>query len=165
VRILWLNWKDLGNPAAGGAEVFTHEVCKRLLEYDGVDSITLFTSAFEGSREEELMDGVRIIRRGNKYSVYREAKKYYQKNDHQFDIVIDEINTKPFNTPSFVKGKPIFAIIHQLAREFWFYETRFPLNYLGYYFLEKRWLSRYRNIMTITVSESSRTDQILLLSL
>jgi glycosyltransferase involved in cell wall biosynthesis len=158
MRILWFNWRDFNNPEAGGAEVFTHEVGKRLLEHDGIDSITLFTSSFDGSQDEELVDGIQVIRQGNKYSVYREAKKYYQKNKDKFDIVIDEINTKPFDTPSFVKGKPIIALIHQLAREFWFYETSFPLNYLGYYFLENKWLSHYRDILTITVSLSTRND-------
>jgi hypothetical protein len=94
--------------------VFTHEICRRLLEYEGIESINLFTSGFEGSQEEEFFDGIRIIRRGNKYSVYSQAKQY-KKNKDEFDIVIDEINTKPFNTPSFVKDKPIIALIHQLA--------------------------------------------------
>ena len=25
LRILWFNWKDIGHPEAGGAEIFTHE--------------------------------------------------------------------------------------------------------------------------------------------
>jgi glycosyltransferase involved in cell wall biosynthesis len=57
-----------------------------------------------------------------------------------------------------VKDKPIVALIHQLAREFWFYETKFPINVIGYYFLEKYWLAKYRNSPTITVSESTRVD-------
>jgi hypothetical protein len=30
-RTLWLNWRDIKNPAAGGAEVLTHEIGKRLV--------------------------------------------------------------------------------------------------------------------------------------
>ena len=26
MKILWLNWRDIKNPEAGGAEVFTHSV-------------------------------------------------------------------------------------------------------------------------------------------
>ena len=158
MRILWYNWRDIKNPDAGGAEVFTHEVCKRLVKQDGVDSVTLFTASYKDALPEEKVDNVRIVRRGNKYSVYSEAEKYYQQNKDYFDIVVDEINTKPFGTTSYVRDKPIVALIHQLAREFWFYETRFPINVLGYYFLENYWLGKYRNTPTITVSKSTQDD-------
>ena len=158
MRILWYNWRDIKNPDAGGAEVFTHEVCKRLVKQDGVDSITIFAASFDTAFPEEKIDNVRIVRRGNRYSVYSEAKKFYQQNRDCFDIVVDEINTKPFNTPSFVHDKPIVALIHQLAREFWFYETRFPVNVMGYFFFENYWLRKYRDIPTITVSRSTEED-------
>src|SRR6185503_10889413 len=158
MRILWYNWRDIRNPDAGGAEVFTHEVCKRLVKMDGIASITLFAASFPGCNPFEVMDGVRIVRDGSKYSVYKKAKEFYNKKKDHYDLVVDEINTKPFGTPSFVKDKPIVALIHQLAREFWFYETKFPINVLGYYFLEKYWLSKYRNVPTITVSHSTEED-------
>jgi glycosyltransferase involved in cell wall biosynthesis len=158
MRILWYNWRDIRNPDAGGAEVFTHEVCKRLVKNGGIESITLFTASFDGCKPEEVVDGVRIVRAGSKYSVYKKAKEFYNGNKDSFDLVVDEINTKPFDTPSFVHDKPIVALIHQLAREFWFYETKFPINLLGYYFLEKFWLRKYRNITTVTVSNSSKRD-------
>jgi glycosyltransferase involved in cell wall biosynthesis len=158
MRILWFNWRDIRNPDAGGAEVFTHEVCKRLIRNEGIESITLFVASFEGCKSEEMVEGVRIVRGGSKYGVYGKAKEFYNSHKADFDLVVDEINTKPFNTPSFVHDKPIVALIHQLAREFWFYETKFPINLLGYYFLERYWLSKYRNVPTITVSESSAED-------
>jgi glycosyltransferase involved in cell wall biosynthesis len=45
-----------------------------------------------------------------------------------------------------------------LAREYWFYETPFPISHIGYYFLEDRWLRNYVNVPTVTVSESTRKD-------
>jgi len=56
----------------------------------------------------------------------------------------------------------VVALTHQLARDFWSYETRFPVNYIGYYFLENRWLENYRDIPTTTVLESTREDLIAL---
>jgi glycosyltransferase involved in cell wall biosynthesis len=158
MRILWYNWRDIKNPDAGGAEVFTHEICKRLRTRGGVESITLFASSFQEAESEEIVDGVRIVRAGDKYSVYKKARDFYVLNHKSFDVVIDEINTKPFDTPSFVKDKPILALVHQLAREFWFYETRFPINLIGYLFLEKYWLRKYHGIPTITVSVSTQDD-------
>ena len=75
MRILWYNWRDIRNPDAGGAEVFTHEVCKRLVKMDGIDSITLFAASFPGCNQYEVVDGVRIVRDGSKYSVYKKAKE------------------------------------------------------------------------------------------
>lgn len=158
MKILWYNWRDIRNPDAGGAEVFTHEVCRRLVKNHGMESITLFTASFDGCKTEEMVDGVRVVRAGGKYGVYKKAREYYSQNKDDFDLIVDEINTKPFDTPSFVLDKPIVALIHQLAREFWFYETKFPINLLGYYFLEKYWLRKYHNVTTITVSKSSRQD-------
>lgn len=156
LRILWFNWRDIKNPHAGGAEVFTHEVMRRLAEKGHIT--TLFTSTFSGCSLREEIDGVEVVRNGGKYGVYKKAKEFYRLNNDMFDIVVDEINTKPFLTPRFVKEKPVVALIHQLAREFWFYETPFPINYIGRYFLEERWLTNYREVPTITVSNSSRVD-------
>lgn len=157
MRILWLNWRDTLNPEAGGAEVFTHEVMKRLAGRG--HEMVLFTSRFKGCSLNENIHGVDIIREGNKYTVYKQAKNFLKAYNHHYDLIIDEINTRPFFVPKFVgEKKQVMALIHQLAREFWFYETRFPLNYIGYYYLEKKWLASYKNIMTLTVSNSSKID-------
>ena len=143
----------------GGAEVFTREVLKRWSAAG--HSVTLFTAKFRGSKQNEVDDGVNIIRNGGTYSVYWKAKEQYRKyfSKEEYDVVIDEINTVPFLASKFVtRGEKVIALIHQLAREYWFYETPFPASYFGYYVLEKKWLKNYRNIPTVTVSESSRKD-------
>ena len=156
MRILWFNWRDIRNPEAGGAEVYTHEVMKRLAKRG--HEMTLFTSRFKGCQLNENINGVDIIREGNKYTVYRKAKNYSKAYEHHYDLIIDEINTRPFFIPKFVREKQVIALIHQLAREFWFYETKFPLNYIGYYYLEKKWLSNYKNTITLALSNSTKID-------
>jgi glycosyltransferase involved in cell wall biosynthesis len=61
---------------------------------------------------------------------------------------------------NFSKKEKVFAMIHQLAREYWLYEMYFPISYLGFYFLEDWWLKKYAGISTITVSDSTRTDLV-----
>lgn len=159
LKILVFNWRCWLNPEMGGAEVFTREVCKRWVESG--HTVTLFTSQFGGCKREEFLDGVRVIRAGGKFSVYWNARKYYKKlfSKEKYDVIIDEINTKPFFTLKFANGcEKIIALIHQLAREYWFYETPFPINYIGYSFLENRWLRYYINVPTVTVSESTKQD-------
>lgn len=156
MHLFWVNWRDIKNPEAGGAEVFTQEVMTRLVRF-GYE-LTLFSSQFKNGLDHEDIAGIHIIREGTRYSVYQKARDHYIKFGDHYDVIIDEINTRPFLTPKFVKGKPILALFHQMAREFWFYETPFPLNYIGYYYLEKKWLSYYRDVPTVTVSESSKKD-------
>jgi glycosyltransferase involved in cell wall biosynthesis len=159
LKILIFNWKCWLNPEMGGAEVFTREVFKRWAAAG--HKVTMFTSNFRSGKAHEVADGIDIVRSGGRYSVYWKAKEYYSKffSREDYDIIIDEINTRPFLTPKFVKnGEKIIALIHQLAREYWFYETPFPINYFGYHFFEERWLRNYTKIPTVTVSDSSRKD-------
>jgi glycosyltransferase involved in cell wall biosynthesis len=157
MNILICNWRDMKNPAAGGAEVLTQEIAKRLALKG--HKISLFTSAFPGCKKNELIDGVEIIRSGGRYTVYSRAQQYYKKHSGDYDVVVDEINTRPFMTPKFVNdGTSVISLIHQLAREFWFYETPFPINWIGNHILEDRWLKNYIDIPTITVSQSTKND-------
>ncbi len=155
MRILWLNWRDIKNPAAGGAELVTHEVAKRWVQKG--HSVTLFCASFPGGSDEQVLDGVHIVRRGRQYSVHYHAWRYYSRQPRdRFDFVVDEINTIPFFTPLYVRGKHL-ALFHQLAREVWRYEAPFPLNILGY-LLEPWYLRLYRHTPTVTGSESTRQD-------
>ena len=159
MKVLWFNWRDIRNPDSGGAEVYTHEVARRLVKWG--HQVTLFTSMFPGGRREEIVDGIRTFRDGGKYTVYLKAVEHYNRRfvKENYDVVIDEINTVPFFTPRFIaQGEKIVALIHQLAREYWFYETFFPVNVLGRYFLEDHWLRGYTNLPVITVSDSTKKD-------
>jgi glycosyltransferase involved in cell wall biosynthesis len=154
VRILILNWKDLAHPAAGGAEVFTEEVARALV--DRGHSVTLHAARVEGRPEREVVRGVEIVRGGSRLGVYRAARRFWsQRGRGSFDVVVDEINTRPFLTPRWLHDAPIVALIHQLAREIWFSETPLPVGLLGRYVLEPRWLRAYRDVPALTVSESS----------
>jgi glycosyltransferase involved in cell wall biosynthesis len=154
MRILIFNWKDLANPLAGGAEVFTEGVARALV--DRGHELTLFASSVESRSEQELVDGYEVVRSGGRLSVYREARRYWTaQRPRRFDVVIDEINTRPFLTPKWIRGTPVVALIHQLAREIWSYETPFPVSVLGRYVLEPWWLRAYRDVPAMTVSQSS----------
>jgi glycosyltransferase involved in cell wall biosynthesis len=154
VRILIFNWKDSAHPLAGGAETYTEQVAQELVLRG--HEVTLFASSARGHSAHENRGGVDIVRAGGRISVYRAARSFWDEQPGgRFDIVVDEINTRPFMTPRWVRGTPIVALIHQLAREIWFYETPFPLSVLGRYVLEPWWLRAYRRVPAMTVSESS----------
>lgn len=158
MKILVISWRDIKSPFAGGAEVYTYEICKRLAA-KGHD-ITLLAPRFKNSERFEILDGIKIIRYAGKYSLYFKAGNYFRKylSNEKFDIVIDQINTIPFFTFSFADKTKIVTIIYQLAGEFWFQEVRFPFNLFGYYFFEKACLKRYSKFPSITISNSTRHD-------
>ena len=157
MKILWLTWKDRKNPASGGAEVVNEELAKRLMA-DGHEVIFL-VGGFEGSKQEEIKDGFKIIRVGGKWSVYLKVFQYYKKHLNEWsDLVIDEVNTIPFFAKFYAKQKNIL-FVHQLCREIWFYQMFFPLNIIGY-ILEPIYLWLLNDRKVITVSESTKNDLI-----
>lgn len=159
MRILWLNWRDIKNPAAGGAEVVTHQVARRWVAQG--HSVTLFAASFPSAAPEETVDGVHIVRRGRQFSVHFHAWRYYTRLAHDsVDLVVDEINTIPFFTPLYAREKRV-VYFHQLARQVWLYESRFPLSVLGYW-LEPLYLRPYRDTPAVVVSESTRRDLLAL---
>ncbi|HEX5187177.1 MAG TPA: glycosyltransferase family 4 protein, partial [Nitrososphaeraceae archaeon] len=112
----------------------------------------------KGAAQYEYINYINVVREGGKFTVYEKAKKYYKENKNNFNLIIDEINVKPFLTPKYVKNIPVVALIHQISPEQFTHELPFPIGIIGRYILEKRWLSIYKDIFTVTVSDSTRTS-------
>ena len=154
LRILVFNWRDSAHPNAGGAEMYTQRVAMAWIEMG--HSVTLFCASAPGHPSEEVVGGVRTIRRGSKHTVYREAKHFYRREGQgQYDLVVDEVNTRPFLAPKWVNDAPVIALIHQVCREVWFSEFHLPIAFIGRFILEPWWLRTYRNVQTVTLSQSS----------
>lgn len=155
MKILWLTWKDKKNPLAGGAEIVNEELAKRLV-VDGHEVIFL-VAGYDNSLDEEIIDGYKVIRLGNRWTVYFKVWQYFRENlDGWADLVIDEVNTIPFFAKFYMLEKNIL-FVHQLCREIWFYQIFFPLNLIGY-LLEPIYLWMLNDRKVITVSESTKKD-------
>ncbi|NPA70967.1 MAG: glycosyltransferase family 4 protein [Crenarchaeota archaeon] len=166
MRILWFNWRCIKHPLAGGAEVYTHEIARRL-SHMGFD-IILVSSRSHNLPEREYVDDYLVIRRGGKYTVYLEARRVYKELKKEGwipDIVIDEVNTIPFMTPMFVK-EPIVVLIHQLCKECWKYAIHplfYPFGWSLEYLLHKYYVRKVREgkiKFIITVSEDTKNDLV-----
>ena len=152
---MWFNWRDIKHPDAGGAEFLTHEIMKRFVQR-GYE-VTLFCPKVVGRPSEEEIDGVNVVRDGGKYTVYGRGRAYFKKQRDRYDVIIDEVNPRPFLNPKILDGKPALVLFHQMIREEWFYEMPFPFSYFCYFY-ENRWLLPYRETSTLTVSPSSKKD-------
>lgn len=158
MRILIYNWRDLSHPLAGGAEVYTDRVASALVAQG--HQVTLFTSQSLGLPTEEIPEGgYTIIRSGGRHSVYRRARRFWRTHGRgKFDLVIDEINTRPFGCPRFVGDVPVVAVIHQVCADVWSYEAVWPVSWVGRFILEPLWLAQYRTVRCVAVSKSTRDD-------
>lgn len=162
MKILFLAWKDIDHPQAGGAEVVLHELVKRLV--GNGHSVTILTAKYGAASDSDTIDGAQIIRVGNnRYTHSLQAIMYYRKHLRgSFDVVIETVNTAPYFY--FLAGdtaKP-FLFYHQLAREIWFDETPPPLSFIGYWILEPlaTFILGKSRAKTITVSESTKSDLV-----
>ena len=157
MKILWMSWKDSDHPEAGGAEVVKRELCKRLIL--GGHEVIQIASGFPNCKLISDTDEGKIIRVGGRFTVYWHVYRYYKKHLKTWpDVVIDECNTVPFFSSFYVKS-PSIMMVHQLAREIWFYQMPKPIALIGF-LVEPLYLWLLRKNKVITVSLSSKRDLV-----
>ncbi len=149
MKVLILNRRCIKHPEKGGAEKFTMEIAKEFVARG--HQVEWFSSKPSNVSSEEVVDGVKFIRKGNELTTHIYGFFYAFKK--QKCIIIDEFNGIGYFTFFF---KNSFLFIHQLYEEFWNVE----LGVFGYIprFLEKILLRFYKNKPTITVSNSTSKD-------
>lgn len=155
-RILVFNWRDTKHNMMGGAEIYIHELAKRWVESG--NQVTLFCGNDGHSKRYEIVDGVRIIRRGGFYTVYIWAFLYYFTQFRgRFDVIVDCQNGVPFFTPLYAKEK-IVAVLHHIHQDVFYKFLPRPLAAFAAV-LENRLMPwAYEKIKFITVSESSKAE-------
>ncbi len=155
MNILWFTWKDIQHPRSGGAEVVNHEIAKRLVA-DG-HNVTMVVSRPKHQSAEDEIDGYKVVRTGNRVTLYLNAAwVYFRRFKGWANLTIEEVNTMPFFTGAYVRGRRVL-IVYQLAREVWFHQMMTPFSYIGYYSeYVYMWLLRKNRV--ITISKSSKQD-------
>jgi glycosyltransferase involved in cell wall biosynthesis len=157
-KFVAVNWRDLRNPDAGGAEVHLHEILKRLAA-EGHE-VTCFASGFEGGAAEETYDGIRVLRAGRwfdaNYAVLRRVRAFLRA--HPCDLVIEDINKIPFFLPLVAPTRGVAVVPHLFGATV-FRETN-PL-FASYVYLWERLIPAvYRKCRFVVISASTKTDLI-----
>ena len=142
----------------GGAEVHLHEIFRRVVK-KGHD-VTLIAHKFKGSAEEEIIDGIKIKRIGNKFLFDKQFKQYYKRKlqNINYDLIVDDISKIPLNIPSYT-NKPIVGILHHIHGNSLYKEIPAPL---AYYIIsrERQIPKNYTNAKIFTVSESTTSELV-----
>lgn len=152
-RLLLLNWRDIHNPLAGGAEVHIWEVFSRLAERGW--AVDLLCANYSSAPCEELIQGIRVRRIAHP-AIYHWALPFHYRNfarDHKPDHVIDFMNKLPLYTPLYVK-EPLCGFVHHLFGSAAVQEAGFFLGSgVWAYEWPVRWV--YRTTPILTGSNSS----------
>lgn len=115
-RIAVVNWRDPWHPQAGGAERYAWEMARALIARGA--EVCYLTARASGQARDEQRDGVRIVRRGGRFTVYPRALGWLLAHRRSFDAVLDCQNGIPFFTPLVLPAKvPVLCVVHHVHRD------------------------------------------------
>ena len=162
-QFVFLSWKDIKHPQAGGAEIVHQELSTRLVK-DG-HSVIHLVPGYSACEPEEIIDGIRIIRIGHSVLNFYQLPFYYHKYLRTTtDYLIDVFCCFGSFTALFGARLKTFLFIHHIQGRIWFLQTTapfvFPLNYVGWV-LEKvqLWLlALFFKGEIVTISNSTKNE-------
>ena len=158
-KILVINWRDIKNPNVGGAEVNFQEIFKRLVERG--HEVTLLCSRHDRTfPEEERIDGIRVVRRGNRHTFNYTVPIAYSREfkSEAIDVVMDDLNKIPFYTPLYVRH-PLFVMVHHIHGSSIYGDTFLPAGL--YVHLTERMIPLfYRGVPFVAVSRSTKSELV-----
>ncbi|MFC4146835.1 glycosyltransferase family 4 protein [Micromonospora mangrovi] len=167
-NVLFLNWRDTRNPEGGGSEVYVERVAAELVARG--HRVTIFCAAHRAAPAEETnADGVRLVRRGGRHTVYAWAALCYlagivglgplsaRRSGRRPQVLVDVCNGLPFLSPLWTR-RPVLNLVHHVHREQWPVVLGRWAARFGWWV--ESWLAVrvYRNCRYVTVSEATRTE-------
>lgn len=158
VHIVVLNWRDTSNPEGGGSEVYIEELARRWAR-DG-HRVTLVCAAHGRAPSLEERHGIRIVRVGNKLTVYSSARRLLRRGAlGSVDVVVDTQNGIPFFA-RWATSSPTVMLVHHVHREQW------PVVYgpararVGWFIESVAAPRALRGLSYVAVSQATRRELI-----
>ena len=151
--MLFIVYRDFSNPNAVGGDLYFWDLAKGLSKI-GHD-VSILCSRFPGSKNEETVEGVRIVRVNGHWALpFNILKLYFHEFKGNVDIVIEEAiggQRFPFFFALYAEA-PMVAVWHQRNSKIFREQYFFPLS-LGLSFLELLQAKLYRNRTIVTPSK------------
>lgn len=158
MNVLAVNWFDVANPQAGGAELHFFEIFRRLV--DRGHRITLVTSGWGAAAQEATIHGIGIRRIGGRHSFALRGRGAVREalQRHAYDVVVEDVNKLPLYLPT-LTALPVYVMIPHLFGGTAFREAAWPLAAVVY--LAERLIPRvYRHCAFHAISDSTRDDLV-----
>jgi glycosyltransferase involved in cell wall biosynthesis len=158
VNILAINWQDLENPRAGGAEVHLFEIFGRLAARG--HRVRLVCSGWPGAAPRARIRDIEVERHGGRHTfalVGRRAVRRAVRAERP-DILVEDINKLPLFTAG-LSDLPVCVLVPHLFGASAFHEA--PLWMAAIVWLAERPIPRaYRRAGFHAISESTRDDLV-----
>lgn len=170
-HVVFLNWRDVLHPDGGGSEVYIERMAAELVARGY--RATLFCQAHDLAPDSEIKpDGVAIVRRGGRHTVYLRAAVAYllgvfgigvlsRRGRGRPDLIVDVCNGLPFLSPLYSR-RPIVTLVHHVHREQWPVIFGPVLSRVGWWIESRLAVRVYRRRRYVTVSATSRRELIAL---
>jgi glycosyltransferase involved in cell wall biosynthesis len=157
-HVVFFNWRDTANPEGGGSERYVETMARGLVMHGA--RVTIFCAAHEEAPSDQVVDGVRYVRRGNHVDVYMFGVwSLLRRLFGKVDIVVDVQNGLPFFTRLGTR-KPVVVLVHHVHREQW--PVVFPglLGKVGWWIERRLAPLLYRGCQYVAVSRATRAELI-----
>ena len=146
MKVLFLAWRELDHPLAGGSEVLIDHLAGGLVERG--HEVALLCGGPVGARPYRTVDA------GGTYSQYLRAPLHYARHFRGYDLAVDVCNGIPFFAPVWRRGASLCFVnhVHTAQWDLWFNRS---LAAFGRW-TERRAVPRvYRDRMFVAVSPST----------
>ena len=158
MRLLLVNWQDIENPQAGGAEIHLHEIFGRLARRG--HEVTLLCGGWPGCPGRARIDDMDVHRVGTRASFPGLVYSYFRRQleAEPWDLLLEDINKVPLYTPLWTRRRTA-ALVPHLFGGTAFLELAAPLA--AAVWMSERPLGRiYGRVPFEAISESTRDDLV-----
>jgi glycosyltransferase involved in cell wall biosynthesis len=116
-----LNWRDPWHPEGGGSELYVQQVAQRLR--DSGMQVTWVTAGYPDAPRDEVVDGIRYVRRGGHLTVYLWVawlllSRRLDRMVGGIGSVLEVQNGMPFLASLLTRAR-VVVLVHHVHREQW----------------------------------------------
>ena len=145
-HVLFIAWRDLANPRAGGSEVLVDTLAEGMIARG--DRVTLLTGGPASAHR------YRVIKNGGTYTQFLRAPLAYWRHLRDADVIVEVCNGMPFFTPLWCR-RPIICLVNHMHTDLWGLRFPAPVAAAGR-FAESRLMPwAHRDNLFLTVSNST----------
>jgi glycosyltransferase involved in cell wall biosynthesis len=153
LKILFIAWRDLANPAAGGSEVLVDRLATGMAARG--HRVTLLCCGPVAERP------YRVVRNGGTYSQFVRAPFAYLRNYRDADLIVEVCNGMPFLAPLWSR-RPVLCLVNHVHTDLWPIRFRPPVSTAGRN-IERvvlPWVHRRNLFLTVSASTADNLQQM-----